>query len=555
MAVKKRRLGMHEKLLFDTIKRQAGTLEKANTEGVMNSIEAGASKVDITLVAEGDTAIMEISDDGRGIQNEQEIIDFFETFGTPHGENECTTWKQFRMGRGQMFAFGKNTWRTATFRMVVDIKNWGLEYEFEDGLPFVDGCHITIDLYKNPIGKYPYYSMEDYQEAIQQQVRFVEIPVLFNGSQINTPPSDCNWDKADADAYYLFNVGTDLLIYNLGVFVMKMPASKKGMAGIVVSRRQLLVNFARNDVMSDCPVWVHIDTVIDDNRIKKTRNTRRTLDTFEKQAALTDLRNGRQDYDDIKTLALIPTAQGKHVSLEYIRRNRQPWCFAEVGSDIADRMMEREQALCIDDAILHRINYPGEPAKFFSWLTGNNHRYSNSNDDWAMVESLYADFDVLTEGASDEYCTLPHKKMTVVERRIIKVLNGFGCWHGRVINLGYSDRANTWTDGHSYITIDRSFLKRLYLSSPTHVNKLMWVLAHEMAHDTDSRGTHYHGPEFYENQVAIMGSNDSPTIYNATFYEKMQQSRIEEKKAKQAAKEAKAAEKVEKKLGIAASTK
>ena len=171
MAMVIRRFKMDEKLLFDTIQRQAGTLEKANVEGVMNSIEAGATLVIVGLDISGPTAIMTITDDGKGFRDQQEIEDFFETFGKPHSENEKVIWKQFRMGRGQMFAYGKNTWRTGNFRMVVDIKEWGLNYEFEDDLPYHDGCEITIELYDNPIGRYPYNSVAQYKEAIQKQVR------------------------------------------------------------------------------------------------------------------------------------------------------------------------------------------------------------------------------------------------------------------------------------------------------------------------------------------------------------------------------------------------
>lgn len=558
MAVKERRkLGMHEKLLFDTIQRQAGTLEKANVEGVMNSIEAGASAVHTNLDVDGDIAIMTICDDGRGIQNETEIVEFFETFGTPHGDDECTTWKQFRMGRGQMFAFGKNIWRTATFRMTVDIKNWGLEYELETGLPYHDGCDIEIQLYKNPIGRYPYPSMDSYMEALKKQVRFVEIPTYFNDEQINKSPSDCGWDKTDKNAFFLFNVGTDLLIYNLGIFVMKVPASTAGMGGIVVSRKQLKVNFARNDVISDCEIYVHINDVVKKNRIKRTRQQRRTLDPWERQACLKDLRDGEQEYKDIKVLALIPTAQGKNVSLDYVRKNRQQWCFAECGDDYADRLMQREQALCIDKAILGQLNYTGEKSKFFSWLTDNDSRYSYSNtyEQWAAVEKLYADFDALSDGVSDTYSTLSDNKLTVTERRVIKVLNSYHCWDGRIINLGCSERANAWTNGSTYITIDRVYLRGLYLTSDYSINSLMVLMAHEMAHDCDTRGTHVHGPEFYENMVTILESRNSPTVYNGSFCRNMDRSKIEEKRIKEEEKRRKAEEKINKKLGIAASAK
>jgi len=556
MAKTRRRFKMDEKLLFDTIKRQAGTLEKANVEGVMNSIEAGATAVKISLLAaEGTPGLMVIEDDGKGFRDEQEVADFFETFGKPHDEtNEKIIWKQFRMGRGQMFAYGKNTWRTGQFKMIVDIKEWGLDYEFEDGLPHHQGCEITIELYDNPIGNYPYYSMASYKEAIQKQVKFVEIPVYFNQEQINTAPADCSWDKIDNCGYYLFNVGTDMSVYNLGVFVMKIPASKAGMGGIVVSKQMLEVNFARNDVDSKCEIMKHLNDVIRENRIKKTRQRRRTLDRWERQATLTDVRDGQQDLNDVKTLALIPTAQGKHVSLDFIRKNRQQWCFADKGSDLADRMMERGQALCIDASLITDLNYTGHKSGFFSWLTGTDTQYAYGSNAWKKVEALYADYDYLSSTVSDEYTTLSDKKLTVVERRILKVLNSFGCWDGRVINLGYSERANAWTNGCTYVTIDRSYLKRLSVTYPAHCNKLMVLLAHEMAHDCDTRGSHVHGPEFYENMVRILESTHAPTIYNATFHSKMNSSKIDEKQAKIIKKQQKDEAKVEKKLNIAAST-
>ena len=574
----RRKFQMHEKLLFDTIKRQAGTLEKANVEAGMNSIEAGASRFDINLNDNVDgtgKAQIVFEDDGKGFKDETEVEQFFETFGQPHTESENVVWKQFRMGRGQIFAYGKNVWRTGTFCMTVNIKEWGLDYEFESGLPFFDGCRITVDLYQNPIGCYPYNSMEVYKEAIQQQLRFVETPVYFNGEQINTPASQCTWDKDSVMggekigdivvprgkeqeydiAYYLFNVGTDLLIYNLGVFVMKIPASRAGMGGIVVSKKMLNVNFARNDVDSQCPIMGIINNVVRDNRIKKTRQSRRTLSHWEKQATLADLRDRTQELDDVKALSLIPTSQGKHVSIDYIRKNKQRWCFAPNGSDLADRLMERDQALCIDSSLLTDLNYTGHKSMFFSWLTGKDTEYRYGNDEWKAIEKLYTDFEKLSENCSDSYATLPDKKLTVVERRIIKVLNEFHCWNGRVINLGYSERSNAWTDGSSYITIDRSYLKRLSVTWPTHCNRLMTLLAHEMAHDEDTRGTHYHGPEFYENMVYVLKGENSPTAYNCTFYRKMEKSKISEKQWKIQQKEQKAQEAVEKKLGIAASSK
>ena len=143
MASETRRFGMHQNLLYDVILRQAGTLQKAILEGVMNAIDAGATECAVTL----DTHSFSLEDNGHGFQSRREIEDFFEMFGTPHQEGDAT-YGRFRMGRGQMMAFGRNTWRSRIFEMRVDIKGSGLDYElFEHADDDFAGTRIEVDLY------------------------------------------------------------------------------------------------------------------------------------------------------------------------------------------------------------------------------------------------------------------------------------------------------------------------------------------------------------------------------------------------------------------------
>ena len=565
-----RNMKMHKKLLLDTIKRQAGTLEKANLEGVRNSIEAGSPIVVVEFKVVDGIAHLSIHDTGRGIETKKEMIEHFETFGTPHEASECTTWKQFRMGRGQMFAFGKNTWRTATFKMEVDIDNKGLTYELTENLPFIQGCQIDIELYTNPIR---YSSIDNYKERIQKQIRFMEIPIMFNGEQINTPASECKWDFEDKNSYYMFNTGSDFKVYNLGAYVMDASLSDMGMVGIVVSKKQLKVNFARNDVQHDCEVYHGymkdtnevdeqgdtiqkkidgIKDVVKKNRIKKTRQRRRTLDTWERTATLKDLRDGSQDLTDVKTLGLIQTSQGKWLSLDAVRKSKMQWCFAPLGDRYADKLMERDQALCISEKMLDIVGYTGVKSMFFSWLTNTESSHNYGQDVWQNLSIMYVDFKKLSDGINDSYHIIPHKKYTKYERRIIAVLQGMGCWDSRQIVLGLSDTASGWTDAVSYIAIDREWLRRTKPTYGRAIATLMMLMAHEMAHDTDSRGTHVHGPEFYEKMVQILESYNSPICYCADFKQKMESSRVDEQISQENQKRAKAKAKQNEKLGIAA---
>lgn len=67
-------------LLVSVIKSKAGILNKVILKGVMNSIYAGATRVDITFTV--DTLTLQNS--GRGFPNEDEIKNWFGRFGTPH---------------------------------------------------------------------------------------------------------------------------------------------------------------------------------------------------------------------------------------------------------------------------------------------------------------------------------------------------------------------------------------------------------------------------------------------------------------------------------------
>lgn len=68
----------------------------------------------------------------------------------------------------------------------------------------------------------------------------------------------------------------------------------------------------------------------------------------------------------------------------------------------------------------------------------------------------------------------------------------------RRLVVGASDTADGWTDGDTYIALDRRFLRRLTLDTRG-VTALGLVLVHEYCHDDADTGTHTHSLEFYEN--------------------------------------------------------
>ncbi len=506
-----RKLQANPKLLLDVIKRQAGTLEKAILEGVMNAREAGSPVVFIEIsenceeIGAGKPGVkLVLNDTGKGFRSEKEIIEWFETFGTPHTDSEKKIWAQFRMGRGQMFAFGRNVWRSGEFRMEVDVDKWGLEYRLEKGLKKYKGCRIEIDLYANPIGTAGYGSLETLKASIKRQIEFMEGGVEFNGEQLNTPASHLDWDVEDDDAYYMFGKGQDLAFYNLGAFVHTWSASRAGVTGVVVSKEQLKVNFARNDIQWDCPVFGRIQEVIKENRIKKIRKQRRDLNRDERCAMLCDLRDGGVDYSEVRALGLIRLSNDKVMSLDAIRKIRTPWSFAKHGDMRADRLLWAEDAVCFDDDLLHELNYSGEECDFFDWSMRitfrDDCRHSgNMKSQWAPLKRMYRPFHKLTAGISNIRRVLPQNKWTKAERRIVRVLESFKCWDGRAICIGLSDTALAWTDGSSYICLGREYLKKASPNQLWGASHLTMTMFHELAHRDSTEESHHHGMEFFQN--------------------------------------------------------
>jgi len=565
---KRRNLQAHNKLLLDVIKRQAGVLEKAILEATMNAIEAGSKKVAITLEADGIEhgeagARLVIEDQGKGFRSEQEIIEWFETFGTPHEESENKTWAQFRMGRGQMFAFGKNVWRTGQFEMTVDVNNMGLEYELETGLPQFNGCRIVIDLYSNPIGSYNYRSVDVLKSAIKRQIEFMEGEITFNGEQLNTPASSLNWDAEDDDARYMFGKGQDLAFYNMGAFVMTQSASRAGVTGVVVSKGMLKVNFARNDIQSDCPIYARIQDVVKDNRIKKIRKQKRTLNRNERIALLCDLRDGTVTYDEAKGLNLVELSNDKMMSLDKVRQIRIPWTMAPHGDQIADRLLYLEQAVCFNEELLDELDYSGKPRDFFDWLlreawTKNHHRYTGTlKNQWEPMKACYESFREgtggLAGGFKNTHLRIPQEKWTVAEKRIVRALQRYNCWNGRAICIGSSDTALAWTDGRTYIVLAREYLRHTTPTSIWGASHVVMTMFHELAHNDSTEETHHHGMEFYRafhNIVAGEGRGYSPCHILADLPNRLKSLRQEDYQEKVVRKEEKAVAARNKKLGV-----
>lgn len=483
----KRVFKVHPQLLFDVIQRQAGTLTKALCEGVMNSVDAGSTAVSVELA--GDHAT--ISDDGKGFCSREEIELFFETFGQPHKPGDAV-YGTFRMGRGQMFSFGRNRWRSGQFAMDVDIKGRGLDYDLTEIGKEQKGCEIRIDLYKPLM----LLQCREIADELRRFVRYVPVPVAVDGQRINRDPAKEKWDLVDDDAYYKFSQGR-LSFYNLGVFVNDSRAHSLGIGGIVVTKKQLRLNFARNDVLSDeCPVWRRVAKVLRARADKNIGAKRGSLNAEERALLARRLRAGELSGEAARAAAVFQDCTGRWLTIANLSGMMHAYgrkITAGPKGSKAEKVQKAKLAVALNADLFDEFFGVDDLDELIKKVIKPHAGCWNYKS---------VPLDTLAPNYSERRDIIPPRDWTPAEEIVMTVCAQLGApdfSDRRKIILGDADDAEGWTDGSSFIAIARNFLKGKDIASPTTWTAIALLLCHEYSHaDASTSATHVHSPEFYE---------------------------------------------------------
>jgi hypothetical protein len=523
--VETRALTMHPKLLFDVISRQAGTLSKAILEGVMNAIDAKATGVDITVAEDH----IEIIDDGQGFRSKDEITSWFEVFGQPHDESEDKIFANFRMGRGQLFSFGKNCWRSGDFQMDVDIKVEGLDYKLTEHGEALDGCDISVELYETLLPSEVARTVRE----VTKWVRWASIRVTLNGELVSQNSSEVEWEHETDDANISLTDGpAGLHVYNLGVFVTTMPSYRYGVSGEVVSKTQLKVNFARNDIQSDCPVWKRISKLVDKKGIEKAVSTK-SMTPAARDMLGNKLRHDLEHMTAADAVVFVKrvlldtrvmtATTGTHYQAKGIRGYAGGRiAVAPKGDRLGDKLHKEKVAFILATETLERFDFPRGDTDRFDGAESADERNFNSLISLIdlfkqaarthlgyryrdLFDLIPVNFEDMTSGMSRTHVEVSEEKLTAKEEIWLKVIEANQesiIVRGRnlkmrKIRIGSSDSAQGWTDGVSHITIAREYLKSRDFTL-RHLFEVGALLLHEYVHDGPDTAEHNHGQEFYE---------------------------------------------------------
>jgi hypothetical protein len=457
-----RKFTVAPEIIYSLIKAQAGTLAKSVGECVMNSIDAAASLIDIAITQES----ILIRDDGRGFQTREEIEQCFEVFGFEH-EGEARTFGQFGIGRAQLWNYCPTVWTTHEFRMVVDIRNRGLDYELMDGLPHLQGLTIEGRFYE-PLSVHDLYLFE---KELKELVKFVAIPVRLNGKRVNKDIAREKWTYSTPEAWIKLKETGELAVYNLGFLIRSYPASEFGCGGFVVSKPgvRFALNMARNDILTaDCEVWKKIKPLLQQKekplRIKMTEAKREQLAQLflAGQLAETDVRESK----------IIQDILGRYHTLTEIAPEllwgQKPVTAAPLGNTLAEYVHRSKRAFVLQQTTLDRFR-ADHVQDFMEQMKAGMIRLHPWYQDSCPV--VLEDFREVCREFSGRRLPVPPKEWSKEEQAAIGVLNQLSVKVGqcvgtssgttvmkRQIDLGISDTDKAWTDGRSHITFDRNTL-------------------------------------------------------------------------------------------------
>jgi hypothetical protein len=516
----RRALKVDVAIIRTIIRGQAGSLEKALMEAVANSMDAGASRIDVTVTP---TQVV-IQDNGKGFAKREEVEKYFEVFGFEH-QGLDREHGRFGVGRGQLFCYGVNHWRTHTFEMSLDVDNQGFDYDFKVGLKAVKGMTITIDLYKE-LSLRDSYSLE---ENFRQLVRYSVVPVSYNGKLISEAPMKAKWSQETDDAWFNLKREGALRIYSQGLLVTQTHSH--GVGGVLVTKpgHPFELNMARNDIIKDkCEVWARVKKVLSAKaRELGDRGMRQNTLTDDQRRTLAQDTLVEGSANDLWERPLFTLTNGKHVSLRQLT-SREDWAEAPAGDRKADVLQQRQTLFVLSPDTMARFGVDTLDELKERLMDAFTRVEKAKGQDASMAEYYRDKIVPITTHASlapfEHLVDLDFEKvkrndLTSDEKAALIALRRIGATMGRLlseqrrqslgknhpearvplrdISVMRSDTADGMTDGTRNIWINRKLLPKVHYGVPGFF-ELTTLIAHEYAHLSSSQGSHHHDHAFFE---------------------------------------------------------
>jgi hypothetical protein len=511
----------NDNLIRSVICDQADSIEKGWREGIQNSVDSDASKVELDFTHEYSL----IEDNGSGVKlTEERGKELMTTMGASSkdkGSDEdigC-----FGVGKGQLIAKGKTVFYSGGYAILFDIKNWGLEsfqmklfdvpsfledcgedewkelFEEHVGKGVYDGFGMFINHYEDEVPAEDSYHWRFHRENTEERFQFLEsvndTEVYVNGNQISDKHplnhvNDTGVRKTisgdETEETYICitdSTGTEepLEVYSNGIYVRDIEA--RGVEGVIVTSRNLSLNFARNEIKSGCPVWDEIQDRLDELRCEVFADSENDLNESAREFLAQQMLKDDEIRAEFGYEELFITATENRVSLNEIQTQHEIGKDV-IGGDAGDTLEEALGVLVLgsegeDDA--NDVLFEAE---------------ASNNTEFELPPLFNARDRAEDEGLQTTHEKLRDRELSDSQRKILGIAellaDELGC--ERSIEYGESDIAHAWTDGLTKIHItDSAASGTAWIEW---VPSLWRTIVHEMAHRHSSKDDADHGSIF-----------------------------------------------------------
>ena len=487
-------------LARDTMTKQSGDIEKAVLEAVMNSVDADADEIDITI--HEDEII--ISDNGTGFSYD-EVDTVFEKLGHEDGRPEDKEFGKFRIGRGQMFNYGVNVWHTQNTLIIVDIhgdetrvhRDWfagvdeselgdldGDEVVLESGdvsfwVTEVDdheeGTYISIQLYDE------LDNIEHTANEVEKLVRYIpwlhDVTLSINDEDVYNEPvepieTDTAYHTFGSDGFY-----TRLSVYNKGAYVKRESDDPVG--GDLITKDEISLTMSRQQVAEDDTVYdlamKEREHLLLDRLINRDERKEKENKWLLKMAAKEE-----EVLEKVRHLRLIEDINGEAWSLSKLSKEKVT--FAKEGDGLAEDAMQYSNIVAIQDS------------------------YEDLLHDIISSSQLYSYNDVIEQEMKHEMKEVNEDEISPRRAKNLARARWFldQLDSQYEVKPGHSKHQNIWKKDNNEVFIDRGYLNKAKDEfCTTGVIKLLEVVSHRGDTRQGLNHDYYFEDEFSEDALEM----------------------------------------------------
>lgn len=437
-------IGISPELTMKVITDQAGTLVDGWREATQNGIDSpGSTGVSVEYTPKRTV----IRDDGNGIDlTDEKGEELLSNLGASNKErDDSSTIGHFGIGKGQIFAKARVTIMSGGVALHFDIKNWGTEFDRTELEQPVDGVVVVMNHYESEVPDESDRKWDEYESDFEKRFKYTTLAtdkqITFNGTCVsdNNPRDEVknrtHWEyKETEDAYIALqqNKWGNISVYSNGVFVKDL--SRDGFSGVVVTKKNIEVNFARNDIQAGCSVWETVREQVDSVKKdvledipdgKLNRKTRKTLVQM--------MAEDEETRDRFSDKSVFKEKGGNLASLDKIQRQDEIG-FAGRTSTVGEKVSDR------GDQVLDE---------------GDNTVEILQEKDFELPNEFDVEERAMERGVTDGYNTIHDVELQASQKRRLSVARTIAEKIGtdRLVVWGDDSSNKAWTDGESIIAI------------------------------------------------------------------------------------------------------